>query len=62
MTMKKVQTLNLIASICLLIGVVLNLLNHFTDLPPALYVFTIPLCLAAIILFTVALKHYKQSK
>ena len=60
--MKKVQILNLIASICLLLGTILNLLNHFIDLPAALYVLTVPFSLAAIVLYGIALKIYKQSK
>ncbi len=60
--MKTYQILNLIAGICLLVGVILNLLNRFTELSPALYFLTVPFLLAAIILYGIALKCYKQSK
>ncbi len=60
--MKKVYLLNLTASLCLFIGVILNLLHRFVSLPSVLYMLTIPLCIAAIILYGISWKLIKKSK
>ena len=64
--MKKVNILQLIASICLLIGNIINLLNLLIKIPFALYVCTGPLFLISVILFGVVLvkqiKNKKQNK
>ena len=64
--MKKVYILQLIASICLLIGSIINLLNLLIEIPFALYVCTGPLLLTAVILFIIVfvkqIKNKKQNK
>lgn len=64
--MKKVNILQLIASIFLLIGSIINLLNLLIEIPFALYVCTGPLLLISVILFTIVLvkqiKNKKQNK
>jgi hypothetical protein len=64
--MKKVNILQLTASICLLIGSIINLLNLLIEIPFALYVCTGPLFLISVILFTIVLvkqiKNKKQNK
>ena len=64
--MKKVNILQRIASICLLIGSIINLLNLLIEIPFALYVCTSPLLLISVILFTIVLvkqiKNKKQNK
>ena len=60
--MKKVSILQLIASICLLIGSIINLLNLLIEIPFALYVCTGPLLLMSVILFGIVIvkqiKHF----
>ena len=51
--MKKTNILQLIASICLLIGSIINLLNSLIEIPFALYVCTGPLLLISVILFII---------
>ena len=64
--MKKVSVLQLIASICLLIGSIINLLNLLIEIPFALYVCTGPLLLISVILFIIVfvkqIKNKKQNK
>ena len=64
--MKKVNILQLIASICLLIGSIINLLNSLIEIPLALYVCTGPLLLISVILFIIVfvkqIKNKKQNK
>ena len=65
--MKKVNILQLIASICLLIGSIINLLNLLMEIPFALYVCTGgPLLLISVILFIIVfvkqIKNKKQNK
>ena len=64
--MKKVNILQRIASICLLVGSIINLLNLLIEIPFALYVCTGPLLLISVILFTIVLvkqiKNKKQNK
>ena len=64
--MKKVNILQLVASICLLIGSIINLLNLLIEIPFALYVCTGPLLLISVILFIIVfvkqIKNKKQNK
>ena len=64
--MKKVNILQLVASICLLIGSIINLLNLLIELPFAVYVCTGPLLLISVILFIIVfvkqIKNKKQNK
>ena len=61
--MKKANILQLIASICLLIGSIINLLNLLIKIPFALYVCTGPLFLISVILFGVVIvKQLKNKK
>ena len=61
--MKKVNVLQLIASICLLIGSIINLLNLLIEIPFALYVCTVSLLLISVILFGVVIvKQIKNKK
>jgi len=64
--MKKVNILQLISSICLLIGSIINLLNLLIEIPFALYVCTGPLLLISVILFIIVfvkqIKNKKQNK
>ena len=60
---KKVNILQLIASICLLIGSIINLLNLLIEIPFALYVCTGPLLLTSVILFGIVIvKQIKKGK
>ena len=64
--MKKVNILQLIASICLLISSIINLLNLLIEIPFALYFCTGPLLLISVILFIIVfvkqIKNKKQNK
>ena len=60
--MKKVNVLQLIASICLLIGNIINLLNLLIEIPFALYVCTGPLLLISVTLFIIVLVKQIKSK
>ena len=64
--MKKINILQLIASICLLIGSIINLLNLLIEIPFLLYVCTGPLLLISVILFIIVfvkqIKNKKQNK
>ncbi len=58
--MKNVNILQLIASLCLLCGSIINLLDLCVDIPFALKVCSVPLLLASIILYAIFWK--KQIK
>ena len=64
--MRKINIVQLIASICLLIGSVINLLNILIEIPLAIYVCTGPLLLISVVLFIILLikqiKIKKQDK
>ena len=61
--MKKVNVLLLIASICLLVGNVINLLNICLEIPFAVYVSTVPLFIISVILYSIVLiKKIKLKK
>ena len=60
--MKKVNVLLLIASICSLIGSILNLLNLLIEIPFALYVCIVPLLLISMTLFVIVLVKQIKSK
>ncbi len=61
--MKKINILQLIASICLLIGSIINLLNLLIEIPFALYVCIVPLFLISVILLGIVIvKQIKERK
>lgn len=60
--MKKVNILQLIASICLLIGSIINLLNLIIEIPFGLYVCTGPLLLVSVALFIIVLVKQMRNK
>ena len=60
--MRKVNILQFIASICLLIGSIINLLNLLIEIPFALYFCTGPLLLLSVILFGVAIVRQIKNK
>ena len=60
--MKKVNVLQLIASICLLIGSIINLLNTIIEIPFGLYVCTGPLFLVSAALFIIVLVKQMRNK
>ena len=60
--MKKVNIIQLIASICLLAGSIINLLNIFTKIPFQLYVCTGPLLLTSVILFIIVIVKQIKNK
>ena len=64
--MKKVNVLQLIASLCLLLGNVINLWNLREGLPFAVSISAVPLLLASIVLYAIVfakrLKEKKQDK
>jgi len=53
--MKKVNVLQLIASICLLTGNIINLLNLCTEIPFEVYVCSGPLFIVSVVLYSVVL-------
>jgi hypothetical protein len=53
--MKKVNVLQLVASICLLVGNVINLLNICLEIPFAVYVSTGPLFIISVIIYSIVL-------
>ena len=60
--MKKVNILQLIASICLLIGSIINLLNLIIEIPFGLYVCTVPLLFISVVLFIIVLVKQMRKK
>ncbi len=60
--MKKVNVLQLIASICLLIGSMINLLNLIMEIPFGLYVCTGPLLFVSVVLFIIVLVKQMRNK
>ena len=60
--MRKINIIQLIASICLLIGSIINLLNLIVEIPFGLYVCTGPLLLVSIVLFTIVIVKQIKSK
>ena len=61
--MKKINIVQLMASICLLIGSIINLLNLVMEIPFGLYVCTGPLLLIAVVLFAIVIvKNIKNKK
>ena len=57
--MKKVNVLQLIASICLFIVCIINLLNILVGIPSAVHVSTLPLGLVSIILYCIVIVKKK---
>ncbi len=60
--MKKVNVLQLIASIFLLIGSMINLLNLIMEIPFGLYVCTGPLLFVSVVLFIIVLVNQMRNK
>ena len=60
--MKKINIIQLIASICLLIGSIINLLNLVIEIPFGLYVCTGPLLLISVVLFAVVIVKQIKKK
>lgn len=60
--MKKGRIIQLIASICLLLGCIINILNKCMDIPLILSFCTTPLLLAAIVLYAIFLKKLSKCK
>ena len=61
--MKKVNVLQLIASLCLLLGNVINLWNLREGIPFAVSISAVPLLLASIVLYAIVLaKRLKEKK
>ncbi len=53
--MKKVNVLQLIASICLFIVSIINLLNILIGIPYAVHVFELPLAMVSVILLCIVI-------
>ena len=60
--MKKVNVLQLIASLCLLLGNVINLWNLLEGLPFAVCILAVPLLLASIVLYAIVFAKRLQEK
>lgn len=60
--MKKVDVLQLVASICLLVGSVINILNLCLEIPFALRIATLPLFLICVVLYGIVLVIKIKSK
>ena len=60
--MRKINIIQLIASICLLIGSIINLLNLIVEIPFGLYVCTGPLLFISVVLFAVVIVKQIKSK
>ena len=60
--MKKINIIQLIASIFLLIGSIINLLNLVIEIPFGLHVCTGPLLLVAVVLFAIVIAKQIKSK
>ena len=60
--MKKINIIQLIASICLLIGSIINLLNLVIEIPFGLYVCTGPLLFVSAVLFAVVIVKQIKNK
>ena len=60
--MKKINVLQFIASLCMLFGCVINLLDLCIDLPFALQVCALPLMLAALVLYIIVLRNLIKNK
>ena len=50
---RKIDILLLIASLCLLLGCIINLVGSFTEVPLALRILSVPLLIASIILYSI---------
>ena len=60
--MKKVDVIQLIASLCLLFGSIINLLNICIEIPFALSICSVPFLLASIILYAIFWKKQIKDK
>ena len=50
---RKINILQLIASLCLLFGCIINLVETFVELPFPLRILSVPLLIASIILYSI---------
>ncbi len=60
--MKKVDVINLSASLCLLFGSVLHLINTICGIPLWLRIFSIPLLLTSIVLYAIVIRRQMKDK
>ena len=60
--MKKVDVIQLIASLCLLFGSIIKLLNICMEIPFALSICSVPFLLASIILYALSWKKQIKDK
>ena len=60
--MKKINVLQLIASLCMLFGCVINLLDLCIGLPFAVRVCATPLLIAALVLYIIVLRNQMKNK
>ena len=60
--MKNVNIIELIASLCLMFGSIINLLNVCIEIPFVLGICSIPLLLAAVILYAIVWKKKMKAK
>lgn len=60
--MKKINIVQLMASICLLLGSVINLLNLVMEIPFGLYVCSAPLFLISAVLFAIVIVKQIKNK
>ena len=60
--MKKANVIQLIASLCLLFGSIINLVKIFTDIPYILSLCSIPLLIASIILYGIYFRIQVKNK
>lgn len=60
--MKKVKVLQLTASLCLLFGCVINLLDLWIKIPLAISACSLPLLLASVVLHVILLIKYMKDK
>ena len=60
--MKRIDILQLTASLCLLFGSVLNLINTICDISSWLYFLSFPLLLTSIVLHGIILRRHMKDK
>ena len=60
--MEKVNVIQLTASLCLLFGSIINLLNSCIEIPLTLRVCSVPLLFASIVLYSIFLKKQIKDK
>ena len=60
--MKKVDVLQLIASICMFVACIINLLENFLEIPFVLRAATLPLLMISVVLYSIVLAQKTKSK